>query len=117
LVIEDDDTFLNVLCIIFKSKGFDVDTAINGKDGYNKVLTENFDLVTCDLKMHGMDGEDIINGLQKAGKKVPIIVISGMAADKKVKEDLYNYKNVKAVFPKPFQNKELLKTIKEILGN
>ena len=37
-------------------KIFDIDTAQNGFEGYNKVISKNYDLVICDLNMPVMDG-------------------------------------------------------------
>jgi len=37
-------------------KIFDIDTAQNGYEGYNKVIQKNYDLVICDLNMPVMDG-------------------------------------------------------------
>ena len=37
-------------------KIFDIDIAQNGYEGYNKVISKNYDLVICDLNMPVMDG-------------------------------------------------------------
>ncbi|MCG2819992.1 MAG: response regulator, partial [Actinomycetia bacterium] len=53
-------------------------TAINGLDGYNKAISDRFDLILADIEMPEMDGFELIENIRKIRDyaEVPVIVLS-----------------------------------------
>ncbi len=60
LIIDDEKDIRYVLSMILTKMGYDVVVAENGKKGlelFNRV--HGFDLVTTDIRMPGMNGNDV----------------------------------------------------------
>ena len=76
LIIDDEKSILNTLREILEYEKYEVDEAINGKEGLKKIQSGNYDVILCDIKMPQMDGIEV---LEKAHQKtdVPFIMISG----------------------------------------
>lgn len=56
LIIDDDKDLRDYISDILTEKGFEVVTAINGKDGLSKLDKSDFDLVITDIQMPELDG-------------------------------------------------------------
>ncbi len=77
LVIDDDKSIRKALQEILLAEGYQVDVAVDGKEGYNLVKAKSYDCLLCDIKMPKMDGMELLERLQQEANEVPIIMISG----------------------------------------
>ncbi len=79
LIIEDEQAIRNVLSniIIEENKDYEVDLAENGLEAYEKIKTESYDLVLCDIKMPIMDGVEFLEKAIKINPELTIVMISG----------------------------------------
>lgn len=77
LVIEDDDSILNLFGQFFEGEGFTVSRASNGKEGLNLIKQQKPDLVITDIMMPEMDGLEVIRELRNQHAGLPVIAISG----------------------------------------
>lgn len=79
LIIEDEASIRRVLVRILSEENetYLVDEAEDGKIGLDKIKTEDYDLVLCDIRMPNMDGEEFLVATKKLKPEVPIIMISG----------------------------------------
>lgn len=79
LIIEDEATIRRVLTKILSEENetYQVTEAADGEEGLNKIKTEDFDLVICDIKMPKLDGEEVLQEAKKLKPEVPFIMISG----------------------------------------
>ena len=79
LIIEDEATIRRVLTKILSEENetYQVTEAADGEEGLNKIKTEDFDLVICDIKMPKLDGEEVLDAAKKLKPEVPFIMISG----------------------------------------
>jgi diguanylate cyclase (GGDEF)-like protein len=88
LVVDDSRTQLDWLVQVLEREGYDVRTAVDGKDAIRKVRTEPPDLVLLDLILPDMDGLEVVR-LIKARKEedfIPVIILSARSdLDSKVK--------------------------------
>lgn len=75
LVIEDDVTINSLLCRVLSQSGYEVDHAVNGYDGMEKALKNDYELILMDLMLPLKSGEEILRSLRQA-KKTPVIVLS-----------------------------------------
>ena len=57
----------------------EVQVAENGADGWKLLQEGSFDLAMCDIKMPGMDGEEVMKNVQENGIETVMIMISGHA--------------------------------------
>lgn len=77
LLIDDEETLLEMVAEILSSDGFDVDVAENGEIGLNKLLATSYDLIICDINMPKMNGIDVIRNAREKGNKDKFIFFTG----------------------------------------
>jgi len=77
MVIDDDTAVTDLLSVLLKSNGFDVQVSNNSGEGLNTLRNEKFDLVVLDLMMPEMDGWEICKEV-RSFSQVPIIVLSAL---------------------------------------
>ena len=89
LVVDDDSEVRLVLGELFRSIGWDADLATDGREALALYSEENYDLVTLDVRMPGMNGEELLTVLSDAfgaGKRIthrrpatlpPIVLVTG----------------------------------------
>ena len=79
LIIEDDENINSLLCNILKRSGYEVETALNGWDGYELAMNQEYSLILMDLMLPIKSGEEILREL-RARKNTPVIVLSAKNA-------------------------------------
>jgi DNA-binding NtrC family response regulator len=77
LIIDDERSIRRALKEILEFENFEVDEAENGKEGLEKAMAENYDIIFCDIKMPLMDGMEVLAAFQKEKVDSPVIMISG----------------------------------------
>ena len=79
LVIEDESAIRRVLVKILSEENdqYEVAEAEDGLSGVEKIKTDEFDLVLCDIKMPKMDGVEVLEAVKKIKPEIPIVMISG----------------------------------------
>ena len=79
LIIEDEAAIRRVLSKILSEESDDyiVSEAEDGLQGLEKIKSEDFDLVICDIKMPKMDGEELLQEAKKIKPEIPFVMISG----------------------------------------
>ena len=78
LIVEDEEALSSAFKKSFESKGFKVLTADNGVDGLELIKDVRPDVVILDLIMPQMNGEEVLEAMNKEGltDTVPVIVVS-----------------------------------------
>jgi CheY-like chemotaxis protein len=77
LVIDDESEMCDLVTEMLECLGYEVESALNGKAGLERLGESDFDAVIIDLWMPVMDGVSTIVAIRKANKTVPIIVMTG----------------------------------------
>ncbi len=79
LVIEDESAIRRVLVKILseESDTYEVSEAEDGLSGIEKIKSEDYDLILCDIKMPKMDGVEVLEAVKKVKPEIPIVMISG----------------------------------------
>jgi len=83
LLVEDEEGIRNFAVVSLQQNGYKVFTAENGKKALQMIEDEHieFDLLISDLHMPGMDGDELIEMLQKKMPDIKTIVMSGYGDD------------------------------------
>jgi len=76
LIADDSPIVRSFHSNILKSAGFRVDTAIDGSEALEKVLSNDYSLILCDINMPNMDGITFLKRYREEGKETPVIVIT-----------------------------------------
>ncbi|NNM83057.1 MAG: response regulator transcription factor [Burkholderiales bacterium] len=79
LTIEDDETTAMEIMAELGIHGFEVDWAENGTEGLEKALSGNYDLVTLDRMLPGVDGLNIVTAMRQKNLDVPVLMISALS--------------------------------------
>lgn len=111
LIIEDDIALQDTLNNLLQLEGFKTFMADNGKTGIELAITNQPDLIICDVMMPLMGGFDVINKLQKNNTTalIPFIFLTA-------KSEIKDFRNGMRLgaddyIMKPFNNEELIKAI------
>ncbi len=90
ILIVDDDLYLRELYQeVFTSEGFEVDTAADGKVGYEKLSTNQYHAVLLDIMLPQLDGIGILTKLKESNASYPfqsIILLSNLSHDETFKQ-------------------------------
>ncbi len=116
LVIDDDPDILDSIKAILSANGFDVVTALSGKEGIDAVAASNPDLILCDMMMERIDaGTKVAQEIKKSNPSLPIYLLSsiGTATATNVEIDKLGFNGV---FQKPVNPDNLVSTIKKALN-
>jgi two-component system sensor histidine kinase and response regulator WspE len=78
LVVDDSLTVRELERKILGSRGYEVEVAVDGLDGWNAVRTGHFDLVISDVDMPRMDGIELVTLIKKDAntKSIPVMIVS-----------------------------------------
>ena len=113
LVVDDDERIRNLVKQYLDQNNFLVTTAHDAEDAQNKVEIIKFDLVVLDIMMPGKSGLDFISE-NKTKLFTPIILLTAKGEPSERIEGLEI--GADDYLPKPFEPKELILRIKNILS-
>jgi len=115
LLVDDEPQLLDMVKMRLEANSYEVITAYDGQEAFEKTKKEKPDLIIMDLMLPKMDGYKVCGLLKKDARftKIPIIIFTARAqqADIKLGEEL----GANAYITKPFEPKVLLDKIQELL--
>jgi two-component system sensor histidine kinase and response regulator WspE len=78
LVVEDSITVRELERQLLRNHGYEVSVAVDGKEGWNMVRTQAFDLVITDVDMPRMNGLEMVQAIRSETRlrEVPVIIVS-----------------------------------------
>ncbi len=109
LVIDDEETTVNLIGLLLERKGFEVIKATSAEDGLRKAYRHQPDLVLLDIMMPDMDGWEVCKRLRDMSD-VPIIFLTARGEVRDVVRGLEL--GADDYIPKPFDNDELIARIR-----
>ena len=96
LLVEDDESFQNLLSSILDTMGFTLAIARDGLEALNYLTENTVDLIILNLKMPHMSGPDVLERLiwNKRLAKIPILINTSLNDDTSYAQNLLSlYKN------------------------
>ncbi len=114
LVVDDNEANLRMLGDYLPLHGFQVFTARNGEEGYNKALLRRPGVILLDIKMPGMNGLDVIAHLRRRSETaaIPVVVVTALALPSDRRRCIAA--GATHFFSKPVRLGKLLATIKKL---
>ncbi len=76
LVVEDNASIQQMICMVLQKEQFVVDTADNGTTAFQKAKSQKYDVIILDLMLPEKSGFEVISALRSLKNNVPILVIS-----------------------------------------
>ncbi|MEN3003390.1 sigma-54 dependent transcriptional regulator [Dehalobacterium formicoaceticum] len=114
LVVDDEPDYREVLELMLKEAGCQIETAASAFEALDKLRKRSFDLVLTDLMMAGMDGIELLEKIRHEHGALKVIIITGYGtienAVAAMKKGAYSY------FIKGNDPDELIKEINNIKG-
>jgi CheY-like chemotaxis protein len=59
LIVDDDPNVIKGLIESLKSEGCSIDTAVDGLEGFEKIASDEYDLIISDVMMPGLNGQKL----------------------------------------------------------
>lgn len=77
LFVDDEEKFLKSTSTRLSLRGLDVHSFLNGFDALEATKQTNFDVALLDLKMPGMDGEELLIKIKELHPNVEVVILTG----------------------------------------
>lgn len=113
LLVEDERDFRNLLTSFLQMQGFEVITAEDGEDGWNKYKNNHPDLCVLDIMLPKKDGFSLAQEIKKDNPEMWIVFLTA----RNLKEDrLRGLAIADDYICKPFEIEELIQRIQNLLN-
>ena len=115
LIVDDEASMCEFLEIMLRKNGYQVDSRQSAREAVKELEAETCDLVITDINMPEMSGLELLSLVKEKSPGTEVIMITAYAstdtAIQAMKRGAYDY------ITKPFNNDEILLTIKKALKN
>jgi len=116
LVIEDEPNIRKLAKANLTASGYKVFVAASGEQGLELAELELPNLILLDLRMPGMSGWDVLMALKtnQRLRRIPVIIMTATVPDSE--EHKIRGMRTAGYLVKPFTADELLRQVKQVLG-
>jgi two-component system phosphate regulon response regulator PhoB len=117
LIIEDDGDLQQMLSIAFNQESYEVHYAFNGKEGYEKILALQPDVILLDLMMPVLNGVEVIKLVttNTLVRDIPIIVMTAHGDKADMLEHSIKAQGVREYVRKPFEISSIKSLVRRML--
>ena len=116
LLVDDDESLLDLMDHVVKQEGFRTDRAEDGAEALRKAQALSPDVIVLDMMLPGMGGYEVLRQLQAAGcGDIQIVVVTGRQLDAQGIELIRQESNVKEFMEKPVRPAVLTATLHRLL--
>ncbi len=84
LLVDDEEVFRANAKTLFKKRGFQVETAASGPEAIEAVKRNHYDVVILDIKMPGMDGNEVLYALKRIKPELKVIILTGYGVSESI---------------------------------
>lgn len=114
ILVIDDEAIIHESCgRVLKEEGYEVETALSGREALEKLKEKRYDLVLSDIKMPGMSGVETLEKMRKDIPDITVVMFTGYSSVDTARDSMklgaFDY------IPKPFTPEELLSVVKKAL--
>jgi signal transduction histidine kinase/FixJ family two-component response regulator len=115
LVVEDEPTVARLIADVLEDEGLRVDVLFDGRAALERAARESYDLVICDMKMPGLDGQHFYRSLVRNGNSLRerFLFVTGDVMGAHTREFLR--RNRLPHVAKPFRVEELTEKVHAML--
>lgn len=114
LVVEDDDVARELMRMTLERRGYAVEVAADGVEGYEMAIRSRPDLIITDVNMPSADGAHLVRRVRDTAEltEVPIVVTTGYGTGSAA---FSLSQGATAYEPKPINPENLLATVARLL--
>lgn len=115
LIVDDSASMRQLVAFAVKDAGYEVVTAVDGKDALGKLNGIKADMVVTDLNMPNMDGIELIKQLRSspATKFTPVVMLTTESQESRKQEG--KQAGASGWIIKPFTPEKLIEVIKKFV--
>jgi signal transduction histidine kinase/CheY-like chemotaxis protein len=115
LVVEDEPTVARLIADVLEDEGMRVEVLLDGREALDRAARQSFDLVICDMKMPGLDGQNFYKSLERSGNPLreKFLFVTGDIIAAQTREFLD--RNHLPHVAKPFRVEELTEKVHGVL--
>lgn len=113
LIVDDEPSIITLLKFNLEKEGYVVETAVDGLEGYEKAINNEFAFIVLDLMLPSMDGMDICKRLRQEKNNTPILMLT--AKDDELEKIIGLELGADDYMTKPFSPREVLARMKAIM--
>lgn len=113
LIVDDEMDFLELMTTRLTDWGYSVITATNGKEAIDAVINKSPDIAILDYIIPQMSGVEILRGIRKINKDIPVVMLTAHPDMKAIKEA--GELNIGAFIPKMSAYQDVRSTLKSTL--
>ena len=115
LVVDDEPSIREFLQIMLRREKMLVETAVNGREGFEKIKDEDFDLVISDIQMPEMSGLELLAKIKEKDPNALVLMVTAFGSTESAVEAMklgaYDY------LTKPFKIDDVKVRIRKALEN
>ena len=116
LLVDDDESLLDLVENVVRKEGFRTDRAMDGAEALRKAEALSPDMILLDFMLPGIGGYEVLRELQAAGNGgIPVIVITGRHMDKKNIQMMKIEPNLREFMEKPLRPAILVAAMHSLL--
>jgi DNA-binding response OmpR family regulator len=106
LVVDDDEELADAIAVGLRRESMAVDVALDGPSGFDRALTNDYDVIVLDRDLPGIHGDDICTQLVAAGRRSRVLMLTAAST----LDDLVDGLGLGAddYLPKPFEFRVLV---------
>lgn len=119
LIVEDDQFLRDLLAKKLIDEGFEVETAIDGQEGLEKIRQVKPSLILLDIMLPTIDGFEIMRQIKKGNDKtvinIPVVMLTNLGQE----SDIQKGKELGAVdylVKANFTTDEIIQKVRNVLG-
>ncbi len=113
LVVDDDPSVREALALVLDLNGFEVTTAIDGREAIRTLSVASPDAVILDVLMPGLDGLEVCRRMRATGNRTPVLMLT---ARTEVSERVAGLEaGADDYLAKPFAREELIARLRALL--
>jgi DNA-binding response OmpR family regulator len=116
LIVDDETAIIKLLSVRLRAEGYAVETAVDGREALDKLISFQPDLMISDVMMPPPNGLELCRRLRSDAqfKNLPIILLSARSMPADRDEGVSSGADI--YLTKPFQSQELLEHIQLLLS-
>ena len=115
LVVDDDQAACQLLREVLLKEGYEVETAVSGREAVDKAGTAPFDVILSDVRMPDLNGIEVLRALKRLSSETVVIMMTAFGsietAIETIKEGAYDY------ISKPFKLDDVKLTVRRALDH
>ena len=113
LIVDDEQSYRQLLSLVFESNGHSIRTAMNGREALELLHTEPADIIISDVKMPDMDGIEMLRSVRETLPDVGVVLMTAFASVETAREAFKL--GADDFIQKPFDVEELKLIVKKTL--